>query len=58
MVSTTLLKIKYKKYNSPEYSDNIISPTFLQSQNNVYSFFGPDAEYCGTGNHINAITNM
>jgi len=33
MVSTTLLKIKYKKYNSPEYSDNIISPTFLQSQN-------------------------
>ena len=34
MTSTALLKTKYKKYNSPEYYDNIISsPTFLRLQN-------------------------
>jgi transcription initiation factor TFIIB len=33
VISTAPLKNKYKKYNSSEYYDNIISPTFLRLQN-------------------------
>ena len=33
MIPTALLKTRYKKYNLSEYSDYIISPTLLQSQN-------------------------